>query len=167
MKLDDEQESTNVEDRRVGGSSRGVGKTGLGIGTVVVALIASYFLGIDPRTLLGAAETVQSGQQQSSAAAPIDPVNDPDHLLKVEVAKILNKTVNTWTALIEQMGAQYQKPKMVLFTGSAPAACGTGQAAMGPFYCPGDKKVFSDMGFLVKRRAAFVPMSISISHLPI
>jgi uncharacterized protein len=148
MKLDDEQESSNIEDRRGGGGGGGVGKAGVGIGTVVIALIASYFLGIDPRTLIGVAETVQGGtnrvQQQS---APIDPARDPDHQLKVEVAKILNKTENTWTTLFQQMGAQYQKPKLVLFSGATATACGKGQAAMGPFYCPGDQKVYLDMSF--------------------
>jgi uncharacterized protein len=152
MKLDDEQESANVEDRR--GSGRGLGGAkGVGIGTIILALIASYFLGIDPRTLIGVAETVQ-GMQTSGASsasggqgAPLDAANDPMHAYKVEVSKILNKTENTWTALFREMGGQYQKPKLVLFTGATPTACGTGQTAMGPFYCPGDQKVYLDMQF--------------------
>jgi uncharacterized protein len=152
MKLDDEQESANVEDRR--GSGRGLGGAkGVGIGTIILALIASYFLGIDPRTLIGVAETVQGMQTSGSSGAssgqgaPLDAANDPMHAYKVEVSKILNKTENTWTALFREMGGQYQKPKLVLFTGATPTACGTGQTAMGPFYCPGDQKVYLDMQF--------------------
>ena len=151
MKLDDEQESSNIEDRRGGG---GVGRAGgVGIGTVVVALIASYFLGIDPRTLIGVAETVQNVNHGNNTAQsgtpynPVDPANDPMHAYKVEVAKILNKTEQTWAGIFQQMGSQYRKPTLVLFNGVTPTACGTGQAAMGPFYCPGDQRVYLDMQF--------------------
>lgn len=142
MKLDDEQESRNVEDRRGGAGRAG----SLGIGTVVVALVASYFLGIDPRTLLGVAETVQ-GHSQPAQHAPPDPAHDPDALMKVEVSRILNKTERIWTGVFREMGAQYRKPVLVLYSGATPTACGTGQSAMGPFYCPGDQKVYLDMQF--------------------
>src|SRR5580765_3872844 len=110
MRLDDEEESSNVEDRRGGG---GMGRAGgVGIGTVAIALIASYFLGIDPRTLIGVAETVQNVRQQapSQQGQPIDPASDPQHALKVEVSKILHKTETTWDAIFRQMGGQYQAP---------------------------------------------------------
>lgn len=151
MKLDDEQESSNIEDRRGRG---GIGRAGgVGIGTVVIALIASYFLGIDPRTLIGLAETVQNvnpGNNTTQSGAPydaVDPAKDPMHAYKVEVAKILNKTEKTWTGIFQQMGGQYRKPTLVLFNGATPTACGTGQTATGPFYCPGDQKVYLDMQF--------------------
>ncbi len=145
MRLDDEQESSNVEDRRGGGMGR-IG--GLGIGGVVIALVISYFTGIDPRTLIGIEQSV-SGATKSSAAPskPVDPANDPQATTKSEVLKILKKTENTWTTLFQQMGSTYQAPKLVLYTGSTPTACGKGQAAMGPFYCPGDQKVYLDMAF--------------------
>jgi predicted metalloprotease len=155
MRLDDEDESSNIEDRRGDGGGIGVGH--IGIGGVAVALIASYFLGIDPRALLGLMETVQSPAQHSTAPSgrpydtqlhrSPDPANDPDHARKVEVAKVLKKTERTWSALFQQMGGQYVDPTLVLFRGATPTACGTGRAAMGPFYCPGDRKVYLDMSF--------------------
>ena len=152
MRLEDESESSNVEDRRGGG---GMGRAGgIGIGTVVIALVASYFLGIDPSTLLGVAESVQ-GSQQSSPGKPIDPATDPDAALKSEMGKILNKTETTWTQLFQQMGGTYQKPVLVLFRGQTKTACGAGQAAMGPFYCPADQKVYLDMAFFREMEQRF------------
>lgn len=140
MRLDDEKESRNIEDRR-GGVSRG----GLGLGTVAIALVASYFLGIDPRMLLGLAETMQGGPAQQSQ--PLDPASDPDAALKSEVAKILHKTETTWDSIFRDAGGQYAEPGLVLYSGRTPTACGTGDAAMGPFYCPGDHKVYLDLQF--------------------
>jgi len=153
MRLDDESESSNVEDRR----GSGMGKAGgVGIGTVVIALIASYFLGIDPRTLIGVAETVQNVQQPSSGAGrPVDPATDPDAALKSEMAKVLRKTETSWDAIFQQMGGQYHKPVLVLYRGQTPTACGAGQAAMGPFYCPGDQKVYLDMVFFREMETRF------------
>ncbi len=145
MKLEDEQESSNVEDRRGGG---GIGAGGLGVGTVVIALVASYFLGIDPRTLLGVAETVQNVQHSApQQGKPIDPSRDPDAALKSEVSKVLHKTEVTWGQVFQNGGGQYVKPRLVLYSGQTATACGAGQAAMGPFYCPGDQKVYLDMAF--------------------
>ncbi len=143
MRLEDENESSNVEDRRGGGGGRRVG--GLGIGAVAVALVVSYFTGIDPRTLLGVAENFQGGGVEQ--ASPIDPATDAQAGMKAEMAKILHKTETSWGEIFQQMGAQYEQPVLVLFRGQTPTACGTGQAAMGPFYCPGDRKVYLDMGF--------------------
>lgn len=145
MRLDDEQESSNVEDRRGGGMGRA---GGLGIGGVVIALVISYFTGIDPRTLIGIEQSVSSATQSRSAPSqPLDPANDPQATTKVEVAKILKKTEVTWTALFQQMGNTYKSPTLFLYTGITPTACGKGQAAMGPFYCPGDQKIYLDMAF--------------------
>jgi len=154
MRLDDESESNNVEDRRGdSGGGGGIGRVGgLGIGGVLIALVASYFLGVDPRTLLGMAETVQGAQRESPATQSqtrqtIDPANDPQAVEKREVRKILKKTETTWDALFQQMGRSYNPPVLVLYSGKTSTACGKGQAAMGPFYCPGDKKVYLDMAF--------------------
>jgi len=143
MKLDDERESSKIEDRRGGGG----GKAGLGIGTIIIALIASYFLGIDPRTLLGVAETVQGSGQTQQQAKPIDTASDQERAMVSEMKKILAKTEDTWGALFASGNGQYQPPKLVLFRGQTPTACGTGQSAMGPFYCPGDQKVYLDLAF--------------------
>ena len=145
MRLEDENESSNIEDRR-GGGGRRVG--GVGIGAVALALVVSYFTGIDPRTLLGVAESLQGGQGgRVEQSAPIDPATDPEAGMKAEMAKILYKTETSWGAIFEQAGKRYEAPVLVLFRGQTPTACGTGQAAMGPFYCPGDRKVYLDMGF--------------------
>jgi predicted metalloprotease len=140
MQLGDGRESSNIEDRRGGGM--GVGT--VGIGTVVVALIASYFFGIDPTQLLNMAEQAQAPTRQSQ---PLDPATDPERELRREVSQVLAKTEDTWNELFRQMNAQYQPPTLVLFRGATPTACGTGRSAMGPFYCPGDQKVYLDMSF--------------------
>lgn len=144
MQLGDERESDSVEDRRGGGFGRA---GGLGMGATLIALVASYFLGIDPSTLLGVAENVQSARSNAGQGHPIDPRTDPEAALVAEVKKVLALTEDTWEALFKQAGAQYQRPHLVLFRGSTPTACGTGQAAMGPFYCPADQKVYLDLGF--------------------
>ena len=152
MKLDDERESDNVDDRR--GSSSGVGMGGLGVGGVVIALVASYFLGIDPSTLLNVAQQV-TGPATQGPSKPIDPARDPDAALKSEMRKILAKTEDNWGQVFNEMGRQYQKPTLVLFTGRTSTACGAGEAAMGPFYCPGDQKVYLDMAFFREMEQRF------------
>ncbi len=153
MKLDDERESSNFEDRR--GSGGGMGRAGgIGIGTVVIALVASYFLGIDPSTLLNVAQQVQ-GPATQGPATPIDPAKDPDAALVTEMRKVLAKTEDTWGQLFSQMGKQYQPPKLVAFRGRTSSACGAGEAAMGPFYCPGDRAVYLDMAFFREMEQRF------------
>ncbi len=152
MRLEDESESSNVEDRRGGGMGRA---GGVGIGTVVVALVASYFLGIDPMTLLGVAESVQGARPPTQQGTPVDPATDPDAALKSEMGKILHKTETSWSELFQQMGARYQPPVLVLFRGRTQTACGAGQAAMGPFYCPADQKVYLDMAFFREMEQRF------------
>ena len=153
MRLEDEQESSNVEDgRRSGG---GMGRAGgVGIGTVVIALVASYFLGIDPSTILNLGEAVQ-GQSSSAPSQPIDPAMDPDAALKKEMSKVLHSTETTWSKIFADGGSQYQKPKLHLYSGQTSTACGSGQAAMGPFYCPGDEKVYLDMAFFREMETRF------------
>jgi predicted metalloprotease len=142
MRLDDENESSNVEDRR-GESRGGMGRGGLGIGGVVLALAASYFLGIDPSVILGlVSNTTSHAPQATTAHKP--PANDE---MARFISKVLGSTETTWHAVFRKGGAVYQEPKLVLFTGSTPTACGTGQTAMGPFYCPSDQKVYIDLAF--------------------
>jgi predicted metalloprotease len=153
MRIEDDRESDNIEDRRGGGGGmRRAG--GLGIGGILVALVVSYFLGIDPSMLMGAANTVSNMQPQSQGQ-PIDPARDPDAALRSEVSKMLRRNEETWSALFQQMGGTYQKPKLVLFSGATRTACGTGQAAMGPFYCPGDQQVYLDMDFFREMEKRF------------
>ncbi|KVO41170.1 neutral zinc metallopeptidase [Burkholderia ubonensis] len=157
MRLDDETESQNVEDRRGGGF--GGGRATIGIGTIVVALAASYFFGIDPRVVLEGASALQGGRQQAQPQAQHQaqhqgaPATDAG---AVFTRKVLGNIERTWTTIFStQLHEQYQPPKLVMFTNATPTACGTGQTAMGPFYCPGDRKVYIDLGFYDDLRRRF------------
>ncbi|MFL9923111.1 neutral zinc metallopeptidase [Herbaspirillum lusitanum] len=159
MKWEGNRESDNVEDRRGedggggGGGGFGFGGRSIGLGTVAVALVASYFLGINPLTVLqmlsgGGGQPVQV-QQQAPAHKPA-----ADDQMARFVSTVLADTEDTWEQLFRASGKQYVQPKLVLFSGSTPTACGTGQTATGPFYCPGDQKVYIDLSFyeLMKQR---------------
>jgi predicted metalloprotease len=148
MKWEGNRESDNVEDRRGeggGGGRSGFGGRSIGIGTIVVALVGSYFLGISPVTLLnllsGGGGGVTSEQQAPAHATPAS-----DTQAKF-VRVVLADTEDTWTALFSAGGETYVKPKLVLFSDSTPTACGTGDTATGPFYCPGDQRVYIDLSF--------------------
>jgi predicted metalloprotease len=152
MKWENNRESDQVEDRRSqpggGGGFGGLGGGGrtIGIGTIAVALVAGWIFGINPLTILGAlsggdmAPTAQVEQAQGPAQAPTDDMGR-------FVASVLGGTEDVWGQVFQQAGAQHQKPRLVLFRGATPTACGTGQSAMGPFYCPGDQKVYIDLSF--------------------
>ena len=148
MRLDNERESDNVEDMRgASGGCGGISGGTLGIGGVVVALIASYFLGIDPSVLLGMLSG-DSGPgtpaQVQQGPAPRPPQGDQKAIM---VSRVLASTEDTWSQVFREAGKTYQPPKLDLYTRSLPTACGTGQAAMGPFYCPVDRKVYIDLAF--------------------
>ena len=133
--------SDNIEDRR--GMSLGRGVVGGGIGTVVIAVIA-MFLGIDPRVVLqGAGELAPPAAEQR---APVR--SDPEEeRMKDFVSVVLADTEDTWGAIFAAGNARYEAPKLVLFTEAVRSACGNAQSAMGPFYCPGDHKVYIDLSF--------------------
>ncbi|GBG01165.1 membrane protein [Azospira sp. I13] len=152
MRLDDERESDNVEDRR--GESFGGGLAGggsLSLGGILLVLVASYFLNINPLSLLGMLEEAPAPTQHSSAAQR-PPADDE---MSRFVRKVLASTEDTWQGIFRESGQQYQDPKLVLFSGATPTACGTGQAAMGPFYCPGDHKVYIDLAFYRELKQRF------------
>jgi uncharacterized protein len=143
MRLEDERESENVEDRRGEGFGGGVRPGHIGIGTIVVALVASYFLGVSPSTIL----SVLSGNvSQVSQVMPARKPPADDKMAKF-VAKVLAETEDTWKTIFREAGGYYREPKLVLFTGATPTACGTGKTAQGPFYCPLDEKVYIDLAF--------------------
>src|SRR5688500_13693030 len=137
MDLRNQKASGNVEDRR------GIGMVGggLGIGGIVVVLIA-YFLGIDPTALMGVTEQVGAPQQQAPA-----PKGAPEDEMGQFVSKVLGSTEDVWTGIFRRSNAQYRAPTLVLYDGQVRSACGMGQAAMGPFYCPGDEKLYIDLSF--------------------
>ena len=152
MRWQGNRESDNVEDLRNGGSGGGgglpLGGGRLGIGAIVAALVASYFLGVNPLTVLqllsGGGAPGASGQRASTQAANTPPANDEQTRF---VRTVLADTEDVWQTLFQQAGGQYHDPKLVLFRGAVATACGQGQAATGPFYCPGDQKVYIDLDF--------------------
>src|SRR6476659_3239762 len=137
MQLGGERSSDNVEDRR----GMGIGG-GLGIGGVVIALIAA-FLGLDPGQVLN---TVQSVEQTRGDAREA-PKGAPKDEMGQFVSKVLASTEDVWTGIFKQNGRQYTPPTLVLYSGAVRSACGMGQAAMGPFYCPNDQKLYIDLKF--------------------
>ncbi len=151
MKWQTGRRSENVEDRR-GMRSAGVGIRTGGLGMVVMVLVALYF-GVDPAVLL------QTGLQQGPvdtdpAQVPPAPGEDP---LAEFVAVVLGDTEDTWQMLFHSAGRRYEEPRLVLFSDAVQSACGHAQAAMGPFYCPADRKVYIDLSFyrdLRERHAA-------------
>jgi len=146
MRMDDQRESDNLEDRRgSGGGGMSFGGGRMGLGTIAIALVASYFLGINPMTVLNMLSGGGMPAIEQSAPAAHRPPAD-DQMAKF-VSKVLASTEDTWNEVFRANGRQYQEPKLVLFTGATPTACGTGQSAMGPFYCPGDQKVYIDLAF--------------------
>ena len=143
--------SSNVEDRR-GQRFGGRGLIGGGIGTLVLVVIGLVF-GIDPRVIVGLADTVQ--QVQAPAQAPAGKLGAPTDEMGRFVSVVLADTEQTWNTLFRQLGRDYQEPRLVLFTDATPTACGTGQAAMGPFYCPLDQRVYIDLAFYQQLRDRF------------
>ena len=151
MKWEGNRESDNVEDRRSSGGGFGggggmLGGRSIGIGTIAVALIGGWIFGINPLTLLsmvsgGGAPTAQV-QQQAPAQRP-----PADDRMAAFVSTVLADTEDVWKDVFAKGGGTYQEPRLVLFRGATQTACGQGQAAMGPFYCPGDQKVYIDLGF--------------------
>jgi predicted metalloprotease len=134
MDLRNQRASHNVEDRR----GMGVAAGGLGVGGIVIALIA-YFLGFDPTAVMQ-----QVGEPQAERpAARGAPADDTGQF----VAKVLGSTEEVWTGVFAASGAKYEPPTLVLYEGQVRSACGTGQAAMGPFYCSGDQKLYLDLSF--------------------
>jgi predicted metalloprotease len=156
MRWEGNEESTNVEDRRGmggGGGGFGFGGRSIGLGTIVIALIGSWFFGVSPSTILnmlsggGGAPVVQQAPGRQPAAE--------DQQTKF-VKTILRFTETTWTQIFREHNATYTDPTLVLFDGgSTQTACGTGETAAGPFYCPADQKVYIDLSFFNLMRERF------------
>ena len=161
MKWEGNRESDNVEDRRgdgSGGGGFGLGGRSIGIGTIVVALLGGWLFGINPMTILnllsGGAPTSQV-QQQPQTPAQRPPADDR---MARFVSTVLADTEDVWKDVFTKAGGTYKEPRLVLFKGqTGTGGCGTGQSAMGPFYCPADQKVYIDLNFyetLTKRLGA-------------
>jgi predicted metalloprotease len=145
MRWEGNRESSNVEDAR-GRGGPGIrlgGGRGLGLGTIVVALIAGWIFGINPLTLLG---VLGGGAPVPVQQTPAGPPPADDRMARF-VSVVLADTEDVWHAQFRAMGGSYREPRLRLFSGAEPTACGMGQSAMGPFYCPGDQKVYIDLAF--------------------
>ena len=158
MRLDDERESSNIEDQRgsgggggfgfpMGGGGFGLGGRGMGCGGIAVVIVLALVFGVNPLQLLGGGgevvgPTAQIGQPRSATAPAASSENDRF------VRRVLATTEDSWrTILPDQAGVQYRDPTLVLYSGTGRSACGTAQSAMGPFYCPGDQKLYLDQSF--------------------
>ena len=148
MRWDNERESDNVEDRRGFRVSRGM--VGGGLGTIVLALVAMYF-GLDPSILIN---QTQSPVVQSSPSVPRSPSPEENRLAKF-VSVVLADTEDTWNELFRRSGKKYREPTLVLFSGAVESACGLASAAVGPFYCPKDQKLYIDLSFYGDLRNKF------------
>jgi uncharacterized protein len=163
MRLDESEQSNNIEDRRgeSGGGGGGglglpIGGGGLGIGTILVLGIVGWALGIDPRLLIGGAEILSGGgggtQVQQPAQLPSGTqarrTGAPSDDIGRFVATVLGNIEAEWRNIFQQGNQPYRDPVLVLYTGQTRAACGgEAQSAMGPFYCPTDEKIYLDTAF--------------------
>jgi len=134
--------SDNIDDQRGMPVGRGA-VVGGGLGTIVLVLLALWF-GVDPSVVL---QGLDPGDSRPVSSAPPQRAPAGDEPLKDFVSVILADTEDTWGELFRQMGRQYQQPRLVLFSGAIQSACGFAEAAVGPFYCPGDRKLYIDLSF--------------------
>jgi len=145
MLMDDQEESQNVEDVR--GSSGGFRPIhGIGLGSIVIALVGGWIFGVSPLQILsllsgGTSSSVQSSPDERAQTPPAD-----DAQAKF-VSQVLRSTETVWSSAFQEVGRAYEDPKLRLFRDSYPTACGQGEAAAGPFYCPNDRIVYLDLGF--------------------
>ncbi len=166
MRWDDFRRSDNVEDDR-GGDSGGYGGGmgipggggGLGIGTVIVLGLVGWAFGIDPSLLINGAEILTGGGQpryEQQERPRASRTAAPDDEMGKFVSAVLGDTEDTWTVIFQASGQTYRKPKLRLFSGSvATQACGMAQSAMGPFYCPGEQRIYLDTSFFNEMQTRF------------
>ena len=147
MDLSGGRRSTNVEDRR--GMRIGRGIVGGGLGTLVIVVIG-LLLGVDPGVLVNS-----TGYEPEPNTTAVQPSAPADDAAKVFVETLVGFTEDTWSEIFREGGGSYRPPTLVLFSGAVESACGFGQAAMGPFYCPPDEKVYLDLSFFQELRDRF------------
>lgn len=160
MRWKDREGSSNVEDRR-GLSPKGI--VGGGIGTIIIALVI-YFLGGDPGQIMDQSQ-LENSETTSSQYKPTAEEQELAQFTSV----VLKETETVWSELFRKEGLKYEYPKLVLYTNSVQSACGVSGASTGPFYCPGDKKVYIDLSFFSELRDRFkapgdFAMAYVISH---
>jgi uncharacterized protein len=157
MRLGDARQSENIEDRRgSGGYSTGIGVAGGGLGAIAIVVIGLLF-GVDPGTLLQivAGDQAEQGGSGTSSSSPLprDAAGRDD--LKQFVSQVLAETEDTWSEVFSRMNRSYENPRLVLYSGFTSSACGTARSAVGPFYCPGDRRVYLDLDFFRELRDRF------------
>lgn len=158
MRLDDQRDSDNIEDRRgegggfglpFGGGGLQLGGRGMGCGSIAIVIVLALVFGINPLTLLGGGGggPVATGPQQQIGqpqSAPARPASETDRF----TSRVLATTEDTWAGRFQtEVGEAYRPPKLVLFSGGVRSGCGNAESAMGPFYCPADRKVYLDQSF--------------------
>jgi hypothetical protein len=149
MKWEGQEESDNVEDRRGMRLPGGAG-TGLGCGGVVLVLVISLLTGKDPMQLLQLLQQSQPAEQQTGGPAPGAPQPLPNDRQGQFARTILKSTEDVWGAVFAKSGQRYEKPTLVLFDGAVESACGATTSAVGPFYCPADRKLYLDFSFFAE-----------------
>jgi uncharacterized protein len=148
MRWDDFRRSSNVEDER--GASGGLpgGAGGLGIGTVIIIGLISWYFGIDPSVLLNGAQILTGGGDSTTQQSGPPPADDAQTAATKDfVTAVLGDTEDRWTEMFAASGRTYHPAKLVLFRRAIPGGCGLAQSAQGPFYCPRDKQIYLDMSF--------------------
>jgi predicted metalloprotease len=151
MRWEGQRESSNVDDIRGAGGGRGGmrmgGKAGLGCGGVIIVLVISWITGVDPRQLLQVASQTTSQVPSTTQAGPVAGGGQPTDQAGKFASVVLASTEEVWGAIFQASGQRYEPPRMVLFSDSVDSACGMTSSAVGPFYCPGDSKVYLDLSF--------------------
>ena len=165
MRWDDFRRSDNIEDDREGGGGGGgsggfglpVGGGGLGIGAVIVLGLIGWATGIDPSILIGGAEMLRGGgsSHQQPYRQPQRQTGAPKDQTGQFVAAVLGNTEDVWTEVFQSLGKQYQAPRLRLYRGGEQGGCGFAQAAMGPFYCPTDQRIYLDTSFFRDMQVRF------------
>ncbi|MEI8147113.1 MAG: neutral zinc metallopeptidase, partial [Alphaproteobacteria bacterium] len=157
MRYDELRRSENIEDRRAdsGGGGGGFtgGRAGLGIGGMIIVGLVSYVTGINPAVLLGGYEMISGVQQraptqQAQQGRPADQMGD-------FVAAVLGSTEDQWRAIFQEAGRRYEEPGLVMFSRATRSGCGRAESAMGPFYCPNDRKIYLDTAFFEELTTRF------------
>jgi len=157
MRWRDMRGSGNIEDREGAGPARGLGGGAkIGGAGLLAVIVVSLLLGLNPMEVLTGLE----GQAPPSAPAPAPPGSTPGATAPADetkefVARVLGDTEDTWRSLFQRLGGEYQPPRLVLFRGAVESACGHANAAVGPFYCPGDHRVYLDRSFFEELSGRF------------
>ena len=155
MRWGDMRRSQNIERRAGGGLPIGGGGMRIGLGGIVIALIASFLFGINPLDMLGGGGGVIAPPESATRQGQTNPQQPPTQTDEM-VARVVGDTEDVWNALFQSLGrGDYPEPTLVLFQGGVRSACGAASAAVGPFYCPADRKVYLDTSFFQQLERRF------------